>query len=325
MSGTDGLAPEVREYVNAMAAVFPDVGGTVTDPVEARRMLDAIVVPFPRGKVGSVADRTIPGPRDAPELPVRIYRPSSAGGGARPTVVFFHGGGWVLGGLESHDRLCRQICRDADAVVVAVAYRLAPEARCPAQVEDAYAAVSWAADHLAELGGEHGALVVAGDSAGGNLATCSTLLARERGGPALALQVLIYPCTDAALDTASHRRNGHGYYLTQRHMRWFREQYLGPGGDHPLASPLRADLTRLPPAHVVTAGCDPVCDEGRAYAAKLKDAGVPVTEDHYPRMFHGFLALANAVDDAREALAGVAGAIAGSGEPWGGPLGGMTT
>ncbi|MFI1019018.1 alpha/beta hydrolase [Streptomyces sp. NPDC020965] len=311
--GIDGLAPEVREYVDAMAAVFPDVGGTVMDPVEARRIHDAAVMAFGRGKVGSVTDRMIPGPVGAPELRVRIYHPPARGGPC-PTVVFFHGGGWVLGGLESHDRLCRQICRDASAVVVAVAYRLAPEARFPAPVEDAYAAVRWAAGHVDELGGATGALVVAGDSSGGTLATCAALLARERGGPSLALQVLIHPATDAALDTASHRRNAYGYYLTAAHLRWFRDQYLGPDGDvrHPLASPLRADLAGLPPTHLVTAGCDPVCDEGRAYAAKLAAAGVRVTEAHYPRMFHGFLALGGAVGEARHALAGVAEAIAGS-------------
>lgn len=310
---TDRLTPEVRQYVDVLTAAFPDIGGTVTDAVEARRILDASLMPFGRPKVGGVADRTIPGPAGAPELPVRIYRPlAEAGPGPWPTVVFFHGGGWVLGGLNSHDRLCRQICRDAGAVVVAVDYRLAPEVRFPVPIEDAYAAVCWAADHIGELGGEPGALVVAGDSAGGNLATCAMLLGRERGGPEVALQVLVYPATDAALDTASHRTNADGYYLTGAHVRWFREQYLGPDGDisHPLASPLRADLTGLPPAHIVTAGCDPVCDEGQAYAARLAEAGVRVTEAHFPGMFHGFLALSNVVDEAKEAFAGVTEVIA---------------
>ncbi|MFI1393810.1 alpha/beta hydrolase [Streptomyces sp. NPDC020681] len=312
---TDRLTPEVREYVDVMTAVFPDVGRTVTDPVEARRILDATLMPFGRGRVGSVADRTIPGPVDAPELRVRIYRPraddAEDAGEPCPTVVFFHGGGWVLGGLDSHDRICRQLCRDGDAVVVAVDYRLAPEVRFPAPIHDAYAAVCWAADHIEELGGDPGALVVAGDSAGGNLATAAALMARDRGGPELALQVLVYPATDAGLDQPSHREYADGYYLTAAHVRWFREQYLGPDGDedHPLASPLRADLSGLPPAHVVTAGCDPVCDEGRAYAAKLAAAGVPVTEAHFPRMFHGFLALSGTVDEAKQAMAGVVEAI----------------
>ncbi|MER7660320.1 MULTISPECIES: alpha/beta hydrolase [unclassified Streptomyces] len=311
--GRDRLRPEVREFVDILAAVFPDVGVSVTDAVEARRIMDASLSPFGRPKVGGVADRMIPGPPGAPDLPVRVYRPlPEAGPGPWPTVVFFHGGGWVLGGLNSHDRLCRQLCRDAGAVVVAVDYRLAPEVRFPVPIEDAYAAVCWAGDHIGELGGDPRALVVAGDSAGGNLATSAMLVGRERGGPDVALQVLIYPATDAALDTESHRTNAEGYYLTADHVRWFRDLYLGPDGDihHPLASPLRAELAGLPAAHIVTAGCDPVCDEGRAYAKRLAEAGVPVTEAHYPGMFHGFLALSNVVDEAKDAMAGVAEVIA---------------
>ncbi|MFF8606660.1 alpha/beta hydrolase [Streptomyces sp. NPDC015346] len=327
--GGDRLDPAARPFADLLTAVFPDIGGAVTDPVEARRVLAAATAaPTDPPAVGAVEERTIPGPEGAPPLRVRVYHPPSAPAGPRgegiprpparaaraprPTVVFYHGGGWVLCDLDTHDRTCRALCRESGAVVVSVDYRLAPEARFPAAVEDAYAALLWASAHLDELGGDPSALVVAGDSAGGNLAAAAALLARDRQGPALARQVLIYPVTDLAGDHPSYRLNGAGYYLTTTHMRWFRDHYLGPDGDprHPLASPLRAELGGLPPAHVVTAGCDPLCDEGRAFAAALAAAGVAVTEDHHPGMFHGFLALAEYLDAAARALTGAADAIA---------------
>ncbi|HEY9374334.1 alpha/beta hydrolase [Streptomyces sp.] len=307
----DRLDPAARPFADLLTAVFPDVGGAVTDAVEARRILAAAPAPPDEPpSVGAVRDRTIPGPPGAPPIPVRIYRPEGDVV-RRPTVVFLHGGGWVLCGIDTHDRTCRALCRESGAVVVSVDYRLAPEARFPAPVEDAYAAVRWAAEHVGELGGEPSALVVAGDSAGGNLAAAAALLARDRGGPALAGQVLIYPATELAEEPDSYRTNAAGYYLTTAHIRWFRDQYLGPDGDptHPLASPLRADLAGLPPAHVITAGCDPLCDEGRAFAAALRAAGAAVTEDHRPAMFHGFLAMSAYLDEARQALRGAADAI----------------
>ncbi|MCY0932290.1 alpha/beta hydrolase, partial [Streptomyces sp. H27-H1] len=181
-------------------------------------------------------------------------------------------------------------------------------------VHDAYAALCWAGAHLAELGGDPAALVVAGDSAGGNLAAASLLLARDHPGyrgPAVALQVLIYPCLDAAQDTGSYRSNAEGYFLTAAHLRWFWEQYLGPDGDggDPLASPLAGDLTGLPPAYVVVAGCDPLRDEGEAYHHRLLGAGVRSALDSHPGMFHGFLALAGVLPQAREALARLGGVI----------------
>ncbi|MEU9860098.1 alpha/beta hydrolase [Streptomyces sp. NPDC047971] len=308
----DRLDPEARPFVDLLTAVFPDIGGAVTDPAEARRLLAA--APAQPGEppvVGSVEDRAVPGPEGAPPLRVRVYRPEGDGL-PRPTTVFLHGGGWVLCGLETHDRTCRALCRASGGVVVSVDYRLAPEAPFPAAVEDAYAALLWAAAHVDELGGEPAALVVAGDSAGGNLAAASTLLARERGGPAIARQVLIYPATDLAGTHASYRTNGDGYYLTAAHMRWYRDHYLGPDGDprHPLVSPLGAELGGLPPAHVVTAGCDPLCDEGRAFAAALASAGVEVTEDHHSGMFHGFLALGEHLGAAARAFATAGDAIA---------------
>ncbi|MGW8726784.1 alpha/beta hydrolase [Streptomyces sp. NPDC055808] len=310
-AGVDRLAPAARRWADVLASVFPDVGGTVTDAVEARRILArAPSSPGAPPAVGSVTDRSVPGPAGAPDLPVRVYRPAAPG--PAPTVVYLHGGGWVLGGLDLYDRTCRALCRASGAVLVSVDYRLAPEARFPAPAEDAYAALLWAGRHLQDLGGAAGPLVVAGDSAGGNLAAAAALLARDRQGPPLALQALVYPALDAARGTASYRANGQGYYLTAAHLRWFWAQYLGPRGDggHPLASPLRADLTGLPPAYVVTAGCDPLCDEGRAYVRALRAAGVAAVGDHCPGMFHGFVGLADVLPEGRAALTRLAAAIA---------------
>jgi len=319
-------APDVQALIDAIKAHFPDLGGSVTDAAEARRLLAvAPAWPFEPPAVGSVGDRAIPGPEGAPDIPVRVYLPEprleqlpgrvpewtpAPVRPPRPTVVFFHGGGWTIGGLDSHDPIARALCRDAGAAVVSVDYRLAPEARFPAAVEDAYAAVCWAAGHPAELGGGAGPLVVAGDSAGGNLATVAALIARDRGGPPLALQVLVYPATDAR----RHKTvpDGAGHFLTTAHCRWFAEQYFGPDADraHPYASPLVAEPHGLPPAHIVTAGFDPLCAEGRAYAARLREAGVPVGSSHFPGMFHGFFGFPELLADARAAQRGVAEVVA---------------
>ncbi|MFC7307946.1 alpha/beta hydrolase [Streptomyces monticola] len=310
----DRLAPDVRALVDLISSVFPDLGGTVTDAAEARRILAAAPKPpWEPPAVGSVEDRTIPGPEGAPDLPVRIYLPDPGEvRGPRPTVVFLHGGGWAICDLDSHDGTARGLCREAGAAVVSVDYRLAPEAPFPAAVEDAYAAVCWAAQHLGELGGDPGALVVAGDSAGGNLSAVVAQRARDEGGPALALQLLIYPATDMTQEWPSLAKNAEGYFLSASHMAWFRDQYLGTGGDpaDPRISPLLGDLAKLPPAHIVTAGCDPLCDEGQAYAVRLREAGVTVTEGYFPRMFHGFFGFTEVLEDAREALSAAAAAIA---------------
>ncbi|NBE53215.1 alpha/beta hydrolase [Streptomyces boluensis] len=309
----DRLPPDARALVDLITSVFPDLGGAVTDAAEARRILAATPrPPWEPPAVGSVEDRTIPGADGAPDIGVRVYRPDPAQApGPRPTVLFLHGGGWVIGNLESHDGTARGLCREAGATVVAVDYRLAPEDPFPAGVRDAYTALCWVGAHVAELGGDPEALVVAGDSAGGNLSAVVAQQARDEGGPALALQVLIYPATDMSRQWPSLTRNASGYFLSLTHMRWFGEQYLAAGGDpaDPRVSPLLGDLAGLPPAHVVTAGCDPLCDEGRAYAQRLREAGVPVTEGHFPRMFHGFFGFPEALADARSALTGAAAAI----------------
>jgi acetyl esterase len=253
----------------------------------AYHVQDAAVLNGDPVAVAAVADRTIPGP--AGELPVRVYTPE--GQAPFPIVVFFHGGGWVVGTLDSYDPLCRALAAATPAVVVSVDYRLAPEHRWPAAAEDAYAATLWASRHAAELGGAQHRLAVAGDSAGGNLAAVVALGARDRGGPALAFQLLVNPVLDAAGDTASWRDYAEGYQLTAAGMRWYWEQYLGEAdGLAPDASPPRAAFAGgLPSALVVGAECDILRDEGEAYAARLREAGVDARAIRVPGMVHGFL------------------------------------
>ncbi|MGN6128914.1 MAG: alpha/beta hydrolase, partial [Nocardioidaceae bacterium] len=219
----------------------------------------------------------------------RVYRPGTEG--ALPTVVLFHGGGWVIGDLDTHDNMARSICRDCEAVVISVDYRLAPEAPFPAAVEDAVAATRWAAEHLAELGGSD-VLAVAGDSAGGNLAAVVAQQLRDSSGPALAAQLLVYPATDVPGEYPSREENGEGYFLDVPTMEWFMEQYASEVESltDPRLSPLQApSLEGLPPAVVVTAEYDPLRDEGAAYAKALSAAGVRVDYREFDGMIHGFI------------------------------------
>jgi acetyl esterase len=255
------------------------------------RQPDAIV------EVPRVEDRTIPGPHG--ELAARIYRPEeSADGATVPTVVFFHGGGFVIGDLDTHDNQCRWVCREVGAVVLSVEYRLAPEAPFPAAVHDCHAATVWAADHIDELGGEADRLAIAGDSAGGNLAAVIAQIAAGEDGPAIAAQLLIYPATDFVDDEGaqypSRIENAEGYFLTADDMRWFGEHYAaGAERDHHHLSPVHGDLERLPPAVVVTAEYDPLRDEGEIYAAAMAEAGVHVVQRRYDGLIHGFFDLAS--------------------------------
>ena len=236
--------------------------------------------------VGSVTDVVLPGP--AGDLAGRVYRPDVAG--PAPTVVLFHGGGWVIGDLDTHDNMARSICRDCEAVVLSVDYRLAPEAPFPAAVDDALAATRWAGDHLDELGGSD-VLAVAGDSAGGNLAAVVAQQLDGSDGPAIAAQLLVYPATDVLGDYASRLDNGEGYFLDLPTMAWFMEHYAADAEHHadPRLSPMRASsLAGLPPAVVVTAEYDPLRDEGEAYAAALASADVRVEVRRFDGMIHGF-------------------------------------
>jgi acetyl esterase len=256
-----------------------------------------------------VEDRRIPSA--AGDIGVRVYWPRPLAENERlPIVVFFHGGGFVLCNLDTHDPIARYIALHADAIVVNVDYRLAPEHKFPAAVDDAYSAVTWVADHAAELGGDARRIAVAGDSAGGNLATVVCQLAKTRRGPAIAFQALIYPVVD--LDPkarfASRGEFGGGqYFLSTRDMEWFTAQYLTDPATQvkdPRVSPLESDdLRGLPPALVMTAGCDPLCDEGQAYADRLKEAGVPVEYRCLEHTIHVFLSFAPIIPAGEEGLA----------------------
>jgi acetyl esterase len=302
------LDPKAQAFLEQLAAAnAPDL--TEMPVADARLAIDALFAA--QGDVERVArvdDRRIPGP--AGELPIRVYTPD--GRPPFPVLVFIHGGGWVLCGLDSHDPPCRALANAVPCVVVSVGYRLAPEHKFPAAAEDAYAATRWVAEHAAELGGDPARIAVGGDSAGGNLAAVVALLARERGGPRLVHQLLVYPATDAGLDTPSCRDNADGYFLTRDMMVWFWNHYLGSRADAEdvRASPLRArDLAGLPPALVVTAEYDPLRDEGEAYAARLRAAGVPARTTRYPGMIHGFFGMLAVFPQARAAIDEAAGAL----------------
>jgi acetyl esterase len=308
------LDPNVRLLLEAINAQ----GGPPLEslsPVEARKLAVDSMEPV-RGtpeSVRSVEDLRIPGP--AGEIPIRVYTPESAA--ARAGLVYFHGGGWVIGNLETHDVPCRAIARRAGAVVVAVDYRLAPEHKFPAAVVDAYAATVWVAKNAARLGIDLARLCVGGDSAGGNLAAVVSIKSRDERGPAIALQVLVYPVTDlSSFDTDSYREFAEDHYLTRVLMDWFRDHYLASSEDgrSAEASPLLArDLRGLPPAVILTAECDPLRDEGEAYAKRLKDAGVAVTSRRYAGMIHPFFSLAGAIPQALEAYQQVADAVRSAG------------
>jgi acetyl esterase len=275
---------------------------------QARAFFDQMQLPRPEVKVAEVVNRTIPGP--AGEIPVRIYRPE--GRAPFPALVYFHGGGWVIGSLETHDGSCRELANRAGCVVVSVDYRLAPEHRYPAAAEDCFAATKWVAAHAAELGVDAKRIAIGGDSAGGNLAAVVALMARERRGPALRFQLLVYPVTDADFSRPSYRENAEGYLLSTKAMEWFWGHYVADAAQRaePFASPLRAkDLAGLPPAFVLTAEFDPLRDEGDAYAERLRQAGVPTRWKRYDGAIHGFFAMGllaqvgrDAVDDAVAAL-----------------------
>jgi len=276
-------------------------------PAQARLLFAAMRMPAPEVPLPEVRELRIPGP--AGEIPARLYRPSE---GTLPALVYFHGGGWVIGDLDSHDFPCRDLARRSGCAVVAVDYRLAPEHRYPAAAEDCYAATRWVAEHAAELGIAGQKLAVGGDSAGGNLATVVALMARERGGPRLGFQLLVYPVTDADFGRASYVENAQGYFLEKPMMEWFWDHYVPDPARRrePHCAPLRAaDLAGLPPALVLTAEFDPLRDEGEAYADRLAAAGVPTERFRYDGMIHGFFQMAGVLDDARAAIERSAAAL----------------
>ena len=275
-------------------------GGLRAGTVEqARTGYDAMVAAGGESpELASVEDRTIPGP--AGEIPIRVYTP--VGEGPFPVVVFYHGGGFTIGSLTSHDPVARRICGEAEAIVVAVDYRLAPEHPFPAAVEDAFAALQWVAANAAELGGDPSRLAVCGDSAGGNLSAVACLMARDAGGPAVRFQALIYPTTDARADYPSVQESGDSIFLSADSMQWFYEQYQSDKLDWRASPILAEDLSNLPPALIITAEYDTLRDEGEAYGEALRSAGNDVTVRRYDGMAHVFFQLWGVLDAAKQAM-----------------------
>ena len=291
------LNPEYQTMLKQMAEV--EAPPLADLPVAAGREMYRTMQPeAPEIEVGSVTDV------DAGGAPARVYRP--AGDGPFPVVMMFHGGGWVIGDLTTADGQSREVCRGVGALVISVDYRLAPEHRFPAAADDCYAATVWAGQNAAEYGGDPSRLAVAGDSAGGNLAAVVAQMVRDRGGPAIAFQLLVYPVTDGAnFNTASYRDNGQDYMLTTDSMHWFWDLYVPNAEDrqNPYASPLLAgDLSNLPPALVMTAEFDPLRDEGEAYARKLAEAGIDANLIRCDGLIHGFFGQTRMVRAAREPM-----------------------
>ncbi len=302
------LDPQARRLLDqiAKAGIVPTHTQT-PEQARAQMLIGSRFLGRPE-EVHSVEDRELPGPAGA--VPIRIYHPG--GSEPLPAVVYFHGGCWVMGSIRTHDAYCRTLANRAGVVVVSVDYRLAPEHKHPAGVEDTYAATCWVADNAASIGADAKRIAVAGDSAGGNLAAVVALMARDRDGPSLAFQLLIYPITDFNLDTPSYRENGTGFHLTRDDMIWSWKHYLSNelDGYSAYASPMRADDPRgLPPAMILTAEYDPLRDEGELYAHKLRDAGVAVTLKRYDGMIHGFVRRTDLLDQARAALDDVEAAL----------------
>ena len=293
------LDPQAQAVMDAVAALGFPANHTVS-PEEARA--NGRARPRATGPdVAKVEDRAIPGPDTA--LPIRIYTPEGAG--PFPVLVWFHGGGWVVGDLDSADATSRNLTVGGQCVVISVDYRLAPDTKFPGPAEDCYSATQWAAGNAAALNADASRLAVGGDSAGSNLAAAVCLMARDRGGPSVGFQLLVYPVTDRNYNTGSYVDNADGYQLSRDGMIWYWDHYLASDADasNPYAAPLQADdLSGLPPALVITAEYDPLRDEGEAFARALESAGVPTTCTRYDGMIHGFFGMAAAVDKGRQAV-----------------------
>jgi len=299
------LDPDAAAVFKAFQEAGRPAYETLT-PAEARAYYLAgrpVTHPEPP-ELAAVRDVAIPAPHGA--IPARLYEPKKLGtaNGPAPGLVFFHGGGWVIGDLDSHDVVCRQLADEGQLIVISVDYRLAPEHKFPAAVEDAISATQWVAANAIALGIDAARLCVGGDSAGGNLAAVVAIAARDGNGPALSGQVLIYPATDFAMTHPSHSEPETSVLLTHSVIRWFRDHYLNGAADvHDWrASPARATtLIGLPPAYVLTAGADPLRDEGNDYAERLKQARVPVTHRSFPGQFHGFFTMGKLLQQANAA------------------------
>jgi acetyl esterase len=293
------LDPQAQGLLAALAQMPAPDFSTLT-AAQWRAALSGPSMFAPGDAVAAIDNRSLPGPNGP--LALRLYRPAVQG--PLPVTLYFHGGGFVACGLDTHDNICRTLAARAGTLVVSVDYALAPEAPFPAAVEDALFALDWLDNNAAAIGGDATRIAVAGDSAGGNLAAVLAQLSR-RNGPRLRHQLLLYPVTDCADESASYAEFASGYMLRAEEMRWYRRQYLPDARSalDPRASPLRqADLAGLAPATVITAECDPLRDEGEAYAAKLSAAGVAVEARRWPGQIHGFASMLGVIDAADAAL-----------------------
>lgn len=305
------LDPELKAFIDQLEDQ-PGPRMWELRPAEARMlfvMLMQLVGPRDM-RVAKVETLHMPGP--AGEIALRCYTPLGGAAQLLPALVFYHGGGFVIGDLETHDGLCRLLANESGACVIAVDYRLAPEHKFPAAVEDAWAALAWIGAHAERLQIDPAKLAVGGDSAGGGLAAIMAQLARDRGGPRLAFQLLFFPVTDMAADTLSRRTHQERVFLDRRTIGWFYDNYVPPGTDtrDPLLSPLYAkNLRGLAPVWLLTAGYDPLHDEGIDYAQRLKRDGVPVTVVDYPDLVHDFIYLTAILPQAGEALRAAANAL----------------
>jgi len=302
------LDPKIAKQLEGRRAGGPDF--TNMPAPELRASFNKLMAGTPKlnEPVARIDNRDIPGPSSS--IPVRIYTPQ--GNSPFPILAYYHGGGWVVGTLDGYDDLCRSLCHRSGAVVISVDYRLAPEHKYPAAAEDCYAATAWAAAHAGEIGGDAKRLVVMGDSAGGNLSAVVALMARDRGGPAIAAQVPIYPVTNCDYDTASYHFFDSGYGLTRGMMRYFWDAYLREPSDaaQPYASPLKAEsVSGLPPTLMITAQYDVLRDEGQAYAARLRQAGNRVRCTEYLGMTHGFINGGAIYPEANRAISQAAEAV----------------
>ncbi|UOE57424.1 alpha/beta hydrolase [Bacillus sp. CMF12] len=301
------LDPQAKFLLEQMeAAGAPPM--SQLSPEEARLTIDFSALAGEPEEVGKIENRKIAGPGG--EIPVRIYTPK--GEGPFPALVYYHGGGWVIGDLETVEVPCRLLTNLANCVVISVNYRLAPEHKFPAAADDSYAAVKWVAENAASIGVDPSRIAVGGDSAGGNLAAVVALMARDKGEISLAYQMLIYPVTNHSYATESYTENADGYLLTKDSMEWFWNHYLlnEEDGKNPYASPLQAkDLSGLPPALVLTGEFDPLRDEGEAYAERLKEAGVQVETKRYDGMIHGFFWMPGVLEQGRKSIEQAADAL----------------
>ena len=296
------LDPQLKAYLDALEAQGAPPLNSV--PVDVARKMYEKGAEQTRGEppeLLAVEELVIPGPET--ELKAWLYRPSEQQD--LPLLVYFHGGGFTIGSLQSHDAVCRYLSKETECLVLSVDYRLAPEHKYPAAVEDAWAATCWAVNNAKKLGGDPDRVAVGGDSAGGNLAAIVCLMAREAGDPQLACQLLIYPGIDMSCSLPSHDTFADGYRLTRDLITWFYQAYFTKDDDVTdwRASPINAhSLAGLPPAFILSAGFDPLQDENKSYAYKLEAAGVAVVHSHYPDMIHGFVTMPGILSQAREAL-----------------------